>query len=122
MTTSIEQMADRVADLMEARLRVRGDGLSRKLKRGGRRLPKKVKTAAEVLALSAEAIQVPKLRSRVDPERAAIAYDICLRYLKPLGASARRSALVWGIGTSFAAIFTVTSGLVLAVLLWRGYL
>jgi hypothetical protein len=122
MTTSIEQMADRVADLMEARLRVRGAGLSRKLRRGGRLLPKKVKTAAEVLALSAEAAQVPKLRSRVDPERAAIAYDICLRYLKPLGAGARRSAFLWGLGASTAAIVAVTGGLVLAVLVWRGYL
>jgi hypothetical protein len=122
MTTSIEQMADRVADLMEARLRVRGAGLSRKLRRGGRLLPKKVKTAAEVLALSAEAAQVPKFRSRVDPERAAIAYDICLRYLKPLGAGDRRRALLRDVGLSFASTLLVTAGLALAVLIWRGYL
>ena len=38
---SIQQMADRVAQLMEERLRLRGTGLEEKLRRGGRLLPRR---------------------------------------------------------------------------------
>ena len=41
----MQQMADRVAELMEARLRVKGEGLTAKLKRGGRFLPRRVMAA-----------------------------------------------------------------------------
>ena len=54
---STQQMADRVAQLLEERLRLRGKGLDEKLRRGGRLLPKKVRAAAEVLVRAASMAQ-----------------------------------------------------------------
>jgi hypothetical protein len=115
-------MAGRVAELMEARLRVRGRGLAEKLRRGGRLLPRKVRRKAEFLARSAEQAGVPRLQMQLDHERIAEAYDACVRYLKPLGASARRRAVLLEMVTGFATGLFVTAVLVVALLLWRGFL
>ncbi|MFN0116529.1 MAG: hypothetical protein ACKVPY_17805 [Paracoccaceae bacterium] len=119
---SIQQMAERVAQLMEERLRVRGRSLDDKLRRGGRALPKRVLREAWYLAEAADRARVPKLLLQLDHARIAEAYDICVRYLKPLGAGARRWNAVLNFATSLAAIVLVTAVLVLTVLVWRGYL
>ncbi len=122
MTASIQQMADRVAELMQSRMRVRGRDLTDKVRRAGKRLPKKVRTAAEVLALSAQAARVPKNYQRVDPEVAAMAYDICLRHLKPMDGAKRRRALFADIGLSTGFALVATGALVIGLLIWRGIL
>ncbi|MFO1174404.1 MAG: hypothetical protein U1E48_04240 [Paracoccaceae bacterium] len=122
MSISVQQMADRVAELMEDRLRVKGDDLSAKLKRGGRLLPRKVLGAALYLAQSADQSKMPKLQGRLDDERIATAYDMCVRHLKPLGAGARRGALLWGLMGSLAAVLLLCGAMFAAVLFWRGYL
>lgn len=119
---SVQQMAGRVAELMEARLRVRGRGLAEKLRRGGRLLPRKVRRKAEYLARSAEQAGAPRLRMQLDHERIAEAYDACVRYLKPLGASARRRAVLLEMVTGLATGLFVTALLVVGLLLWRGFL
>ncbi len=119
---SVQQMAGRVAELMEARLRVRGRGLGEKLRRGGRLLPRRVRRKAEFLARSAQAAGVPRLQMQLDHERIAEAYDACVRYLKPLGASARRRAILLEMVTGFATGILTTAVLVVGLLLWRGFL
>ncbi|MCX8508706.1 MAG: hypothetical protein ORN49_07510, partial [Rhodobacteraceae bacterium] len=81
MSASIIQMADRIAELIEARMGIKGEGLEAKLKRGGQHLPRKVLGAALFLAEAAGQAQNPKLFIQLDMERAAQAYDICARYL-----------------------------------------
>lgn len=122
MSISIQQMADRVAELMDTRLRIRGRTLSDKLKRGGRHLPKRILLAAEALAEAERQAQIPQLQTRIDREATAQAYDICVRYLKPLGAGARRRAFLWSFAGSAAAVVLVTGALAMSVLLWQGYL
>ena len=78
---TIQQMADRVAGLMEERLGVRGNGLSEKLRRGGRLLPRGVRAQAQELAALAQKAQNPKLLVQIDPARVATCYDSCLRHL-----------------------------------------
>jgi hypothetical protein len=118
---TVQQMADRVAQLMEERLRIKGRGLGEKLRRGGRYLPRKVRTQAAYLAQAAAEAQVPRLQMRLDSERIATAYDACVRYLKPLGQGARRKAALLNFITSVAATLLVTAALVIVVLVWRGY-
>ncbi|NEX47061.1 hypothetical protein [Pseudotabrizicola algicola] len=86
---TIQQMADRIAGLMEERLRIRGQGLSEKLRRGGRLLPRSVRAHARELADFAEKAKNPKLLVQIDQARVAACYDVCLRYL-----SARRAGSV----------------------------
>ena len=63
---TIQQMADRVAQLLEERLGLGGRGLSVKLKRAGRTLPKKVRDSGRVLAQAAQKGQNPKLLGQID--------------------------------------------------------
>lgn len=120
--TNIQQMADRIARLMQDRLRVRGTGLAEKLRRGGRLLPRNVRAEAELLARAVGESQHPKLRMMQDQERIARAYDICLRHLRDLGATDRLIGRTLGIAGSVAFALIVVAALFLAVLVWRGFL
>ena len=57
---TIQQMADRVAEMMQQKLRLRGRGLAEKTRRAGRLLPKKVRAAAVALAEAAALAQNPR--------------------------------------------------------------
>ena len=117
---TIQQMADRVAGLMEDRLRLRGAGLAEKLRSGGRRLPRKVRAAAEELATAAHMSQNPKLLLQIDEGRVAEAYDICLRHLAPLGAANRRKGLIGSVAAQVAFGLIVLAGAVILVMKARG--
>lgn len=117
---TIQQMADRVSALLEERLRIRGADLAEKLKRGGRHLPRKVRDAAGRLSVAAQLAQNPKLLLQIDESEVAEAYDICLRYLSPLGAGARRKAMLQGVLGSILFALVAVAGLTWLVLRWRG--
>jgi len=119
---NVQQMAARVADLLEARLNLGGATLADKLRRGGRRLPRKVRREATYLADAARIANVPRLMFQIDPHRVRLAYDACLRHLKPLGAAERRKALAMQMLTGIGAGLFLTGTLVLLLLAWRGYL
>lgn len=117
---TIHQMADRVAALMEERLHIRGKGLSDKLRRGGRALPRKVRAEAKVLAEAAFQAKNPKLLMQIDDGRVTAAYDICVKYLGPLNNWDRRKAMLLGVASSIAFSLLVVAGLTITVLVWRG--
>ena len=119
---SIRQMADRVAGLMETRLRARGTGLAAKLRSRGRQLPRKVRRAAQALAVAAEQAENPRLMMQLDLAKVAADYDLCVRHLGGLGARDRRIAALLDFGARLALILLAVGGLVLMVLYWRGYL
>ncbi len=119
---TVQQMAGRVAELMEARLRIRGEGLAEKLRRGGRFLPRRVRRQAEYLVKAERQAQMPRLQVQLDHERSAAAFDACVRYLKPLGAGARRRAILRDMVTGIGSAVFITIVLVILLLVWRGYL
>ena len=117
---SIQQMADRVAQLMEDRLGARGAGLEAKLKARGRLLPRKVRTAASDLAKAAAMAQNPKLLLQMDHATLARDYDTCLRHL---GALKSRTGWLDGtlaVASSIAVSILLVVLLVIALLRWRG--
>ncbi len=99
---AVQQMADRVADLMEERLRVRGVGLSTKLRKGKRHLPRKVSLAASALADAAEKAQNPKLFVQIDQNKVAEDYDICVRYLTMINPRNPLITLLTGVAVTLA--------------------
>lgn len=119
---TIQQMADRVASLMDERLGIGGDGLSAKLKKGGRLLPRKVRGAAERLARAAEMAKSPKLMMQLDMGEIAEAYDLCVRHLGTISRRERRIGALVGVLASVALGLLVLAVIVLAVLRWRGFL
>lgn len=118
--TTIQQMADRVAGLLEERLQIRGAGLTEKLARGGRRLPRKVRQAAQDLAQASQMSHNPKLLIQIDESKVAEAYDRCLRYLGPLGAKGRRWFILQSMVAQIAFGLIVVIGGVLLFAKWRG--
>lgn len=119
---TLQQMAERVAGLMEERLRVRGRGLTEKLRKGGRLLPRKVRAAAETVAQAAVMAQSPKLLMQIDREAVAEAYDLCVRHLGGINRAERRKGMILNIAASMAFSVLVVAGFLLAVLYWRGFL
>lgn len=120
--TTIQQMADRVAQLMEERLRVKGRTLSDKLERGGQMLPRVVRAEARSLATFAEMAQNPKLLLQIDETRVAAAYDVCVRHLGGINAWGRSRGILRGFVTSLLGNLLLLAALITAILAWRGYL
>lgn len=120
---TLQQMADRVAELLEQRLRIKGKTLDDKLRKAGRRLPRKVYAAAQLLAQAAQMSKNPRLMMQVNEPDVVAAYDICLRHLgAKQAASLARKNTAMSIGASIAGSILVLTLLVLGVLRWRGYL
>lgn len=119
---AIQQMADRVAQLLEERLALGGRDLGAKLRRGRRLLPRKVRDGAELLAASAEKARNPKLLGQIDMGAVSDAYDACVRHLVTIDPAARRkdtwAGMVGFVG--YGILFMVLG--ILGVLVWRGYL
>lgn len=118
---TIQQMADRVAQLLEERLGLGGKGLAAKMKRAGRGLPRKVRDAGKLLAAAAQKAQNPKLLGQIDMGEVTEAYDVCLKHLIAIDPVARKRNLFAGMvgSVGFGILVLVIA---LAVLLaWRGY-
>ena len=119
---TIRQMADRVADLMEQKLRFGGRGLAAKVRKAGRLLPKQVRVAAEALVQAVDMSQSARLMHQIDEGLVAEAYDICVRHLGGVDLAGRRKGVALGIAASVAFSLLTVAGLVIAVVWWRDLL
>lgn len=119
---TIQQMADRVAQLMEERLAIRGRDLPTKLRRAGRLLPRRVREGGEVLAEAAAKAQHPKLLGQIDMGQIADAYDVCVRHLAAIDVGQQRRARLGSMVSSVAFGTLLLALGVIGVLVWRGYL
>ncbi len=119
---AIQQMADRVAGLLEERLNLTGRDLAAQLRRGGRLLPRKVREAVQILAGAAEKAKNPKLLGQVNMGEVADAYDTCVKHLMTVDPTGRRRDTIAGM---IGSVGFGVLGLILAIiafLAWRGYL
>ncbi len=113
---SIRQMAERIAALVEDRLRLPRKGLdtARYLLKAERHVPKSVARELRVLAEAASLTDDPADLRRVDYARLATAYETCLKHLNGLPQGVRRmrflaevSRNIWVNLTVFALILLV---------------
>lgn len=118
---TIQQMADRVAQLLEERLGLGGRDLSAKLKRGGRMLPKKVRDSGKLLAQSAQKGQNPKLLGQIDMGDVTEAYDVCVKHLIAINPVGRRRDMFAGMVGSVGFGVLILLVALFGFLAWRGY-
>jgi len=118
---TLHQMSARVAQLMEERLKARGQGLRAKLAHRGRALPRRLRAEAEILAEAEAKSLSPKLARQIDMERVSLAYDALVRHLNPLGAGERRLSFVINTAASAVLIGLVVGAAVVGFMAWRGY-
>lgn len=119
---SIQQMAERVSALLTERLQIKGRDLADKLKRGGRRLPRKVRVAAQDVALASEHSYNPKLLLQINEEKVAENYDICIKHLNGQNKGHKLRGVLLGMSASVLFSLVAVVALVLGVLVWRGFL
>ncbi len=119
---SIQQMAERVSELLTERMHVKGRDLADKLHRAGRRLPRKVRVAGQELSDALEQSYNPKLLLQIDEEKVANNYDICLKHLTALNKGHKLRGILLGLSTSILFSLVAVVALVLGVLVWRGFL
>jgi hypothetical protein len=119
---TIQQMADRVAGLMEERLGVSGSGLTEKLRRGRRLLPRSVRAQAQELADLAEKSKNPKLLVQIDQNRVASCYDTCVRHLSGLRKGSARLRMLLAVVTTAGLGLLLVAGVVLLVQYLKGSL
>ena len=119
---TVQQMADRVADLMHEKLGLRGKGLGAKLSRSGRLLPGYVRAEASVLAEAADKSRNARLQAQIDHQRVAHAYQVCVTHLRSIDVADRRWGAFLGWLSSMALQFLLIAAAVIGVLIWRGFL
>ncbi len=119
---AIQQMADRVAQLLEERLSLNGRDLATKLRQGGRLLPKRVREGAELLAVSAERAKSPKQLGLIDMGAVSDAYDACVRHLTTVDPAKRRNNVLADMIGSVGFGVLVMALAIIVFLVWRGYL
>lgn len=119
---TVQQMADRVSELLAQKLHVKGDTLEARLKKAGRRLPRKMREAGAVLVQATQMVRNPKLMHLVDDETVALAYDSLLRHLNTVNPNEARTTLLVGIAAHIAFSLLVVAVLVIVTLYWRGFI
>jgi len=119
---TIQQMTERVADLMRRRLGIKGKTLTETIAKGRRLLPRKVRAAAEALAQAETWSHNPKLLLRVDETVVAKDYDICVRYLANLNRRERVKGILLSLTATILFSLVGVIALVIGVLVWRGFL
>ncbi|CAN1547193.1 hypothetical protein MCELHM10_02017 [Paracoccaceae bacterium] len=119
---AIQQMADRVAQLLEEKHGLGGRDLAAKLRRGKRLLPRKVRDAAERLAAAAEKARNPKLMGQVDMGQVADAYDVCVRHLAGIDPAERRRGTMIGMVESVGIGVLIFGVVIVGIMYWLGYL
>lgn len=113
--------ADHLAALMQERLGIRGKDLRTKLRRAGRLLPKHVHRDADVLLEALDMEAHPKLARRLDAAAIAKACKNVENHLYTIDPATRRWDRIIGVLSANAFNLLVTAGLVIAILIWRGY-
>ncbi len=121
MGAAIQAMTDRVAQLMEEKLAIRGKGLEAKLKRGGRLLPRQVRLAAQSLAVAATMSDNPRLAMQVNDGQVAADYGACLRHLMALPVAAGWGGYALASLRAIAFAILTIALLLIGYLVWRGY-
>ncbi|TMM55410.1 hypothetical protein [Sulfitobacter sabulilitoris] len=113
--------ADHLRRAIEAHLGVRGRDLDHALRRAGRRLPRRVRAQAQMIARAERFGGNPKLERRLDATRLAAAFDAVDRYLAQVDRADLRRARLIGILAVIAFNLVVIFALFVIWLRWRGY-
>jgi hypothetical protein len=121
MVQMIEQNVADIRALLETKLRVRGASLAVQLRKARRQLPRGVRRDLTYLVESAELSQNPKLVRMVDTTRVARAHRNAVAFLENVDLREQRITGLINVVAAIALAVLVTAGLVIYVLVKRGY-
>jgi hypothetical protein len=118
----VHQMSARLAELLDQKLGLRGTDLQRQLQRADRHLPRHLRPQAKLLADALQVADHPHLARQIDPQRVALAYDLCSRHLGERAAySGWRGLAMQSLRSAAFGVLTVAA-VFLAYVVWGGHL
>lgn len=112
---------DDIRSLLETQLRVRGDTLDKQIQRAGRMLPRKIRAEAAFLVQANRLIQNPKLARMINPNRVGQAHQAISTYLRSVDPKERARTRALNYAGFVAFNMLVLAGVIITVLVWRGY-
>ncbi len=118
-----DQFNQRVAELeqmLRDKLGLRGKTLVQRLKKAGRRLPKRVHKAGQVITGVQAVVDNPKLARLQDQQAVDAAFSEMSSYLKPLNRRDKRKGFALGLAGDMVIRLILLVVAVLAVLRWQG--
>lgn len=117
----LETRADKLAELLEARLDAGGTGLEAKLNRAGRRLPGHLRRELGYVVEAMRMAENPRLARQIDWARIDKACAAAKHHLRHVDPWERRKgiAINWLAGNAFNLL--IVAGLTAAVIAWRGF-
>lgn len=119
---NLQTRADKLAQTIEERLGVRGQGLEAKLARAGRRLPRALRHDLEYIAAALRMEENPRLSRQIDWARIDRGFAAAEHHLRGIDPFERRKTLVinWLAGNAMNLL--IVAGLAAALMAWRGFL
>jgi len=117
-----QERAERVAQMIEERLGIRGRDLETKLRRAGRLLPKSIQRDGQLLVSAVKFQGSPKLARFVDDAAVQKAHKAITKHLSELDGWDRRKGTIINLVATNAANFLAIGACLVAVLMWRGFL
>jgi hypothetical protein len=118
----VEARVAEVAGLLETRLGARGATFDVQVARARRHLPAALRVAAADLLEARRMAANPRLARRIDPARVSRAHAALVAHLTTVDRAASRRAMVLDFLATAGFQLLAVAGLVLAVLVWRGFL
>ncbi|WP_323785165.1 hypothetical protein [Thalassovita sp.] len=117
-----EKKQAELAQLLSEKFGASSGDLQRRMRKVGRRVPKRLHKAAKTITDAEAQAGHPKLRQFIDPAAVNRAYADIRTYLKTIDVTDRRKSAVLSVlgGLSFNLLLAVA--LLLGFLLWQGLL
>lgn len=118
----LTRLAERLTALMRDKLEVKAESFPAALRRAGGRLPRRLRREGAVIVATLDQVRSPRLSRIADGEgaaRAARRIEAYLSRLDPAADRARARAFFWA---NIAFRIVVVIALLMAVLVWRGFL
>lgn len=120
--SAVRQLIERISQLLGEKLGARGADLETRVSRVGRKLPRRVRSAAHALITADKLSKDPRLSLQLDPGHTSAAYAQCLDYLVRIDPVAERSRARYGLAANLAGNVVLVGLALVAILKWRGYI
>jgi len=111
-----------VEQLLQAKLGVRGGSLSTRLSRAGRRLPRRIQKAGQVIIDAQAKAAHPKLARMLDAPMVDRAFADITEHLKTIDPADRRKGAILGLLGGLVFNLLVLAVIVVVLMRWRGVL
>lgn len=120
--SAVKQLVARISQLLAEKFGARGVDLETRVSRVGRKLPRRIRAAAQALVTAEKLSKDPRLSLQLDPSHTSLAYAQCLDYLVKIDNASDRSRARYGLAATVAGQLLIVTVVAVLLLRWRGYI